>query len=138
MHQPQMTLTLQTFKKLTAYWVIALLFVSLAGLLVTPLTLLPLSYCIYTLLHGCIDVVRTCGPVYWIGRVDSRWASIGKGTMHQLSPPWKKGTGIYIAIAKRSLQIGLCHSQNFDEVDGTLSAIQGRYLDLEPKEIGQW
>jgi hypothetical protein len=133
-----MTQTLQTFKKLIAYWSIALLLVSLVGIFLTVFAWFGIAIALYQLLNGCTDIVRTCGPVYWIGRHDLRRFSIGLGTMHQVSAPWKKGRGVYIALFRYSLQIGLCHSQKLNEIDGTLSAIQGRYLDIEPKEIGNW
>ena len=133
-----MTQTLQTFKKLIAYWAIALFLISIVGVFFTIYAWIGFAIAVYQLLDGCIDVVRTAGPVYWIGRKDPRWFSVGMGTMHQLSPPWKKGIGIYVSVAKRSLHVGLCRSQDLDEIDGTLSAVQGRYLDLEPKEIGKW
>lgn len=112
--------------------------VSIIGVFFTPLAWIGLAIALYQMLNGCTDIVRTCGPVYWIGRHDPRRFSIGFGTMHMLSAPWKKGRGIYVAIARYSLQVGLCRSQNLNEVDGTLSAIQGRYLDVAPKEIGKW
>lgn len=138
MHQPPMTQTLQTFKRLLQYWSIALFLVSIVGVFFTPLAWLGFIYALYQLLEGCTDVVRTCGPVYWIGRNDPRMFSIGFGTMHMLSAPWKKGRGVYIAVAKHSLQVGLCRSQKLNEVEGTLSAVQGRYLDVTPEEIGTW
>ena len=138
MHQPQLTQTLKTFKTLIAYWAIALFLVSIVGVFFTVFAWIGFIYATYQLLHGCTDDVRTAGPVYWIGRKDPRLFSIGFGTMHQLNAPWKKGMGIYVAIAKYSLQIGLCRSQNLSETEGTLSAVQGRYLDIEPKDIGKW
>ena len=133
-----MTQTLQTFKKLIAYWAIALLLVSIIGIFFTVLAWLGLVYALYQLLDGCTDVLRTCGPIYWIGKKHHKRFGVGKATMHQLSAPWLKGKGFYIAVAHMSLQIGICFPQDLDEVEGTLSAIQGRYLDIEPKEIGQW
>lgn len=133
-----MTRTLQTFKTLTSYWAVALFLVSTVGILFTVFAWFGITIALYQLLHGCTDIVRTAGPVYWIGRNDLRWFSVGMGTMHQLGAPWKKGRGVYVCVAKHSLQIGLCRSQNLNEVEGTLSAVQGRYLDLDPKEIGKW
>lgn len=133
-----MTQTLQTFKKLIPYWSIALLLVSIVGIPFTVFAWLGIAISLYQLFNGCTDVVRTCGPVYWIGRHDPRLFSAGLGTMHQVSAPWKKGRGVYIALFRYSLQVGLCRSQKLNEIDGTLSAIQGRYLDIEPKDIGNW
>lgn len=92
----------------------------------------------YYVFRGTQDLVQGVGPVYWINRKDTRWFSIGLGTMHELSSPWRKGSGVYIALCKRSFQIGLCRKQNMDEVNGTLSAVGGKWLSLTPKEIGNW
>lgn len=79
------------------------------------------------------------GPIYWITRKDHRNFSIGLGTMHQTYYPWRKGRGIYIVVLKRCFQIGLSQKQlSLEEADGILSAVQGRYLDLTPNEIGEW
>lgn len=133
-----MTQTLQTFKKLIGYWSIALFLISIVGVFFTPFAWFGLAIALYQLLNGCTDIVRTCGPVYWIGRHDSRVFSVGMGTMHMLSAPWKKGRGVYVAVNRYSLQVGLCRAQKLSETEGTLSAIQGRYLDVPPEEIGQW
>ena len=85
-----------------------------------------------------LDLVQGIGPVYWIIRKDPRKVSVGLGTMHELGSPWRKGQGVYLVLFHRSFQIGLCHRQQFDDITGTLSAVQGRYLDLSAKEIGNW
>jgi hypothetical protein len=103
-----------------------------------PVFLITLFAGVYFLLEGGLDTVRTFGVVYWVRQNDHRLFSVGKATMHQLSAPWKKGKGLYVALFYKNLQIGLCFKQNLDETNGTLSAIQGRYLDVEPKEIGKW
>jgi hypothetical protein len=69
---------------------------------------------------------------------DSRLFSVGVGTMHEVASPWRTGRGLYITVAKRCLQVGLCRTQTLDETDGILSAVRGRYLDMEPREIGNW
>jgi hypothetical protein len=111
---------------------------SIPAIFVHPVFLITLCVGIYNLLRGGLDITRTFGSVYWVSKKDTRLFSVGKGTMHQLSAPWKKGSGIYVAVAYRILQIGLCFRQNLDDIEGTLSAVQGRYLDVEPKEIGKW
>jgi hypothetical protein len=101
---------------------------------VTPWALATLAYSICYLLNGSLDVVRTVGKVYWISRNDNRWFSIGFGTMRTLSEPWKRGNGIYVAMFKYSLQIGICN-----DVEGNLlTQLDGRMLDLTPHEIGNW
>jgi hypothetical protein len=103
-----------------------------------PAFLIPALGYLYTILKGTLDLVQGIGPVYWIMRRDSRIISLGFGTMHELSAPWRKGRGVYVALFHRSLQFGLCRRQQLDEVTGTLSAVQGRYLDLSANEIGNW
>ena len=83
-------------------------------------------------------ILVVLGRLYWIKRLDTRNFAVGIGTTHELSAPWRTGKGIYFVVLKRSLQIGLCKEQELDEVSGVLSAVGGRYLDLEPKEIGDW
>lgn len=59
--------------------------------------------------------------------------------MHQTYFPWRKGRGVYIVVFKRCFQIGLSKKQaSLEETDGILSAVRGHYLDLDPKEIGEW
>lgn len=118
-----------------------LLFVGLylwMSLFVHPAFVVPFVLYSHQTFKGTMDLVQGVGPVYWIIRRDQRMFSIGKGTMHELSAPWRKGIGIYFVLSKRCLQIGLCKKQQLGETDGILSAIQGRYLEVEPKEIGNW
>jgi hypothetical protein len=103
-----------------------------------PAFLIPTLGYVYTIFKGTLDLVQGIGPIYWISRKDARIFSIGIGTMHELSAPWRKGKGIYIAAFRRSFQVGICRRQQLDEVSGTLSAVQGRYLDLSAHEIGNW
>lgn len=84
------------------------------------------------------DQLYVYGRVYGILKKDTRLMRVGTGTMHQTSAPWHKGKGIYIVVLKRCLQIGLCKPQQLNEESGILSAMQGRYLDLTPHEIGNW
>ena len=88
--------------------------------------------------RGTMDTLQGVGPVYWIIRKDPRFVSVGVGTMHETNDPWRIGRGIYIVFLKRCFQIGLCRVQSLDETEGILSAVQGRYLELEPREIGNW
>lgn len=84
------------------------------------------------------DQLYVYGRMYAILKKDTRFIRVGVGTMHQTSSPWNKGKGIYIVAFKRCLQIGLCKPQQLNEESGILSAMQGRYLDLTPHEIGNW
>lgn len=84
------------------------------------------------------DQLYIYGRVYAILKKDTRLIRLGVGTMHQTCSPWNKGKGVYIVVFKRCLQIGLCKPQHLSEESGILSAMQGRYLDLTPHEIGNW
>ena len=103
-----------------------------------PSFIIPFLTYAYLVFRGTTDIVQGVGPVYWIIRHDHRYLSVGFGTMHELGTPWRKGAGIYVAMFKCSIQIGLCRKQNLDDTSGTLSAIQGKYLDISAKEIGNW
>jgi hypothetical protein len=99
---------------------------------------IPFSTYAWLVFKGTKDTVQGIGPIYWIVRSDNRLISVGFGTMHELSEPWRKGRGVYVAMFKRSIQIGVCYRQNLDDTAGTLSAVQGRYLDISASEIGNW
>lgn len=134
-----MTQTLQTCKRLVSYWPVGILIISVVLLLWNPL--LSIVFGIvgwYYTFSGAVGSVQVIGRVYFILKKDHRWLSFGQGTMHELSRPWRKGTGLYVTFLKWSLQIGVCHPQRLTDEQGTLSAVQGRYLETSPKEIGQW
>lgn len=72
-----------------------------------------------------------------IGKVGDR--HISKGFMRQTSSPWLTGTGIQIRIRKYILQVGVCKNpKRLHEDDGLLYALQGRIMDSNPKDIGEW
>lgn len=94
----------------------------------------------YPIFKNTLNKVQAIGPVYWITRdycVPST-PFICRGFMHEVDPPWRKGKGIQVRVGSRTFQVGLCRKHNHDEVDGVLAAMDGRFLDLEPKEIGNW
>jgi hypothetical protein len=56
--------------------------------------------------------------------------------MHTISDPWFKGKGVQISLWKRSFQVGICQEQKYhNDLEGSLAAIQGRFLDLTPRQI---
>jgi hypothetical protein len=87
---------------------------------------------------GKLNALYIMGPLFWTTKTSLSNFSIGVGSMHQISKPWKKGKGIYVGVAKRVFLIGLCKKQDLSETEGILSAVNGRYLDVTPKEIGDW
>lgn len=134
-----MTQILRTCKSLAPYWPVIHI---LVGILIIPWYLIPglvlLMTGWYYTFSGAVGLVQTVGRVYFILKRDTRMLSFGRGTMHELSSPWRKGSGLYATICKWSLQVGVCHPQQLNDEQGTLSAVQGRYLETTPKEIGQW
>lgn len=112
----------------------------LLGVFLHPAFLIPSAvYLWLQIKRAPEDTVVGLWSMYWIKRLDHRRVAIGKGTMHELAHPWRIGQGIYIVINKKSLQVGKCYEQPWlDETKGVLSAVQGRYLEVEPKEIGDW
>ena len=133
-----MTQILKACKRFFAYWPLHLIWIPLPLLLWRPVFLLLIPIGIYATLRGTLGLVQFLGPVYWILRPDTRWLRAGIGTMHQTAAPWRKGRGLYVVCCRRMFQIGLCQPQHLDDEAGTLSALQGRFLDMTPKEIGEW
>jgi hypothetical protein len=125
--------------KLLGYspYVFVLLYIWLT-LFFHPVFIVPLVMYWRIAFKGTLNLVQGIGPVYWIVRDDTRMLSAGRGTMHELAEPWRKGRGLYIVVARYCLQVGLCRTQTFSETEGILSAMQGRFLELEPREIGNW
>ena len=79
--------------------------------------------------------------LYWITKNTGKKGDpfIAKGFMRQTSSPWLTGKGLQIRFGKYSFQIGICGKpQKLDDQDGLLYAIQGRLLDWDPDEIGNW
>jgi len=79
--------------------------------------------------------------VYWIRKNTGKKSDpvICKGFMRQTSAPWLTGNGLQIRFGKYTFQIGICGKpQKLDDQSGLLYAIQGRLLDSNPDEIGEW
>lgn len=81
------------------------------------------------------------GPLYWITRDNGRKGDkvLGWGFMRQTSPPWKIGRGIHIRIGKYSFQCGFARNNHAkDDTHGMLIALDGRFMDIKPGDIGDW
>lgn len=79
--------------------------------------------------------------LYWIARNNGKKGDprISKGFMRQTSEPWLVGSGLQVRFGKYIFQIGICGKpKKLDDQDGLLYAMQGRVMDVEPKEIGIW
>lgn len=136
---PLTTRTLRTFKSILPYWSPPVLFLSLILTIVSPWFLAAFTYALLHMFYGNVGSVKLFGPLYWMTKRDRYWLNCGIGHMHQTHSPWRSGPGIYVTVLKWTFLVGLAFKNpNMDETEGTLSALKGRYLDLEPKEIGEW
>ena len=85
--------------------------------------------------------VRGFGFIYWIVRdfADVRTPVICTGFMREVDTPWRHGKGLQLRTRKHTLQFGLCRkTKPQDDVEGVLSAVGGRMLDISVDEIGSW
>lgn len=125
-------------KALTYGPLVILIAYVISAVVIHPAFIIPAVFYIKFVFKFEHDQLYVYGRLYIIVRKDKRIVRTGVGTMHQTSSPWNKGKGVYIVVLKRCLQIGLCKPQHLNEESGILSAMQGRYLDLTPHEIGNW
>lgn len=110
----------------------------LCAVFIHPVALVPAIFYFKFVFRFEHDQLYVFKRIYGILRKDTRFLRIGIGTMHQTSAPWNKGKGLYVVFVKRCIQVGFCKPQKLSEESGILSAMQGRYLDLTPHEIGNW
>ena len=133
-------ITRATFKKVASLFTYAPLVIMVGYLMISilihPVFLFPTVVYWWLIFHGELDQLYIMGNLYWITKRDRRFFAVGTGTMHQTYAPWHKGKGIYIALFKYCFQFGYAKPQNLNEEAGILSAVQGRYLALTPREIG--
>jgi hypothetical protein len=94
----------------------------------------------YFLFKNTLNTVQAVGRVYLIVRdyVPANTPLIATGFMKEINPPWRHGKGIQVRAFKYTLQIGLCKRQQLTDETGVLAAIQGRFTDDTPSEIGNW
>lgn len=81
------------------------------------------------------------GPLYLIRRDTGtpKDPRICTGFMHEVSHPWRRGKGIQVRLGKQVIQVGFCRKYpNQQEDEGVLSAIGGRYMDTDVKDIRGW
>lgn len=106
-------------------------------LLLSVLICVSLSIVVYTADNRVFPV----GPVYFIRRDNgsSKDPIICTGFMNEISSPWRRGKGIQIRVRKQVVQVGLCRKHPYQKEDeGVLSAIGGRYMDTDVKDIRGW
>lgn len=132
------TITRRIFKALTFAPVVILVGYIVCAILIHPVFLVPAVFYSKFVFKFENDQLYVFGKLYVIVRRDQRILRIGSGIMHQTSSPWYKGRGIYVVFFKKCTQVGFCKPQQLSEESGILSAMQGRYLDLTPHEIGNW
>ena len=94
----------------------------------------------YFLFKGTMNSVQAVGNFYLIVRdyVPKNTPLLAKAFMKETSAPWRHGNGIQIRSFKYTLQIGFCKKQPLTDETGVLAAIQGRFTDDTPSEIGNW
>jgi hypothetical protein len=85
--------------------------------------------------------VITIGPFYYILRDNGALTDplICKGFMNQLRAPWRKGKGLQVSYKTYTFQVGISKKYpNQEEDQGIMSAVGGRYLDTDTKDIREW
>lgn len=95
----------------------------------------------YLLFKDTLNRIQYVGPVYWVTRDNGSYKDplITKAFMRHTAPPWKVGKGIQLRCGKYTFQFGLCRSTKLStEEEGLLHALQGRFLDSDAKDIGNW
>ena len=88
-----------------------------------------------------VNVLITTGPLYAIRRDNGtpKEPHLCTGFMHEISHPWRRGKGIQIRVRNQIVQVGLCRKHPHQKEDeGALSAIGGRYMDTDVKDIRGW
>ena len=119
------------------YWPLVGVWLSAIGFAVSFYSFIPFVFFTYFLFRNTLNVLQVVGPVYWIAKETTSKASpmVAKGFMHETSYPWRSGKGLQVRWGFKTFQVGICHKQNYDETEGMLSAVQGRFMDLTPIEI---
>lgn len=127
-------------KKVIAYWPLFGIAISIIGLFFSYYAFVSFAICSYFTFNGSINALQVVGPVYWIHKNNApkKTPLVASGFMHETSAPWRIGKGIQVRCGSHTFQVGFCKKQNYDETEGTLSSIQGRFLDVEPTKIGEW
>jgi hypothetical protein len=96
---------------------------------------------VFTIFKTALNKVFPLGPLYFIRRDNGTKGTplICKAFMHEISHPWRRGKGIQVRIRSQVLQVGVCKKYpDQREDEGVLSAIGGRYMDTEVKDIREW
>lgn len=122
---------------------VVLLVISIvSGAYIPALVLLAgLLYLAFWILEDSLNLIHRLGSIYWILRDTGKKGDkvISSGWLRQAAPPWMVGHGLQIRAGKYVFQIGTFVTSEFnDEEDGVLSAMQGRKLDMAPKDIRSW
>lgn len=93
------------------------------------------------LFKDTMNILQGVGPVYWITRdnIVCKTPIITTGIMRELNEPWRIGKGIQFTHRTYSFQIGLCKKNKHKTTEeGILAAMGARYMDTNPKELGNW
>lgn len=124
------------------YWPFVGFVASLICIALSPMWALA-GLCVFgrALFKGTLNLLQGVGPLYWITRDNAlrKTPFISIGIMRELNPPWRIGKGIQFTYRTYSFQIGLCKKHRHKTIeDGELAAMGARYMDVEPKELGNW
>lgn len=91
--------------------------------------------------RGTMNMVFNVGRLYWIVRDNAKKGDriICKAFMRGTGEPWLIGEGVQVRFFKYTFHIGICYMVPAEnEEQGVLNAMQGRYMEDPPKEIGNW
>lgn len=105
------------------------------------LFLLSGGYMGYVVFSDSMNLVQRLWFFYWIIRDNGKPSDpiLSSGFMRQTDSPWLTGKGVQVRLSKYVVQIGFCKENPAPSEDvGVLNAMQGRYMDNQPKEIAKW
>ena len=96
----------------------------------------------WVIFSDSMNVVQTVGRVYWIVRNNAKRGEpifSREAFMRSTDAPWVVGSGYQVRLLRYSFQIGTYTVLDIDnDEDGTLNAMQGRYMEDSAREIGNW
>lgn len=95
----------------------------------------------WVIFKDSMNLVQRVGRIYWIfrdnGLITDPMVSIG--FMRMVDPPWLRGKGPQFRFGKYTFQIGWCSAHTpKTEDEGILAAMDGRELEMDPKDIRKW
>lgn len=95
----------------------------------------------WVIFKDSMNLVQHVGRVYWIVRDNALITDqmISLGFMRMVDPPWLRGKGPQFRFGTHTFQIGWCSAHTpRNENEGILAAMDGRKLEMDPKDIRKW